>query len=63
MRVQVANVTKARTEVVNNSALLTHARYPLTYVILDLNPVWDQIVYIPGNPLLLFNGSLYADPL
>ncbi|KAI3622799.1 transmembrane protein [Moniliophthora roreri] len=35
VRVQVANVTKGRTEVVNN----------------NLNPVWDQIVYVPVHSL------------
>ncbi|KAF9458350.1 C2 domain-containing protein [Collybia nuda] len=35
MRVQVNNVTKGRTEVVNN----------------NLNPVWDQIVYVPVHSL------------
>ncbi|EGO02737.1 hypothetical protein SERLA73DRAFT_165692 [Serpula lacrymans var. lacrymans S7.3] len=35
VRVQVNNVTKARTEVVNN----------------NLNPVWDQIVYVPVHSL------------
>ncbi|KAF5375164.1 hypothetical protein D9758_000478 [Tetrapyrgos nigripes] len=35
VRVQVNNVTKGRTEVVNN----------------NLNPVWDQIVYIPVHSL------------
>ncbi|KAJ8084377.1 Tricalbin-2 [Marasmius tenuissimus] len=35
VRVQVNNVTKARTEVINN----------------NLNPVWDQIVYIPIHSL------------
>ncbi|KAG6814026.1 hypothetical protein H0H92_003876 [Tricholoma furcatifolium] len=37
VRVLVNNQIKARTEVVNNSA--------------DLNPVWDQIVYIPVHSL------------
>ncbi|THV06045.1 tricalbin [Dendrothele bispora CBS 962.96] len=35
VRVQINNVTKGRTEVVNN----------------NLNPVWDQIVYIPVHSL------------
>ncbi|TFK41292.1 C2 domain-containing protein [Crucibulum laeve] len=35
VRVQVRNVTKGRTEVVNN----------------NLNPVWDQIIYIPVHSL------------
>jgi Ca2+-dependent lipid-binding protein len=35
MRVQINNVTKGRTEVVNN----------------NLNPVWDQIIYIPVHSL------------
>ncbi|KAF8807280.1 transmembrane protein [Phlegmacium glaucopus] len=35
VRVQVQNVTKGRTEVVNN----------------NLNPVWDQIIYIPVHSL------------
>ncbi|KJA26087.1 hypothetical protein HYPSUDRAFT_133560, partial [Hypholoma sublateritium FD-334 SS-4] len=35
IRVQVQNVTKGRTEVVNN----------------NLNPVWDQIIYIPVHSL------------
>ncbi|KAH6917432.1 transmembrane protein [Coprinopsis sp. MPI-PUGE-AT-0042] len=35
VRVQVRNVTKGRTEVINN----------------NLNPVWDQIVYIPVHSL------------
>ncbi|KAJ3513052.1 hypothetical protein NLJ89_g3156 [Agrocybe chaxingu] len=35
VRVQVQNVTKARTEVINN----------------NLNPVWDQIIYIPVHSL------------
>ncbi|KAF8971456.1 C2 domain-containing protein [Flammula alnicola] len=35
VRVQVQNVTKGRTEVVNN----------------NLNPVWDQIIYIPVHTL------------
>lgn len=35
VRVQVRNVTKARTEVINN----------------NLNPVWDEIVYVPVHSL------------
>ncbi|KAG2023600.1 transmembrane protein [Coprinopsis cinerea AmutBmut pab1-1] len=35
VRVQVRNVTKGRTEVINN----------------NLNPVWDQIIYIPVHSL------------
>ncbi|KAF8905450.1 C2 domain-containing protein [Gymnopilus junonius] len=35
VRVQVRNVTKARTEVINN----------------NLNPIWDQIMYIPIHSL------------
>ncbi|KAF9535478.1 C2 domain-containing protein [Crepidotus variabilis] len=35
VRVQVQNVTKGRTEVINN----------------NLNPVWDQIIYIPVHSL------------
>ncbi|KAJ7225891.1 C2 domain-containing protein [Mycena pura] len=35
LRVQVGEVTKGRTEVINN----------------NLNPVWDEIIYIPGKTL------------
>ncbi|KDR84854.1 hypothetical protein GALMADRAFT_107257 [Galerina marginata CBS 339.88] len=35
LRVQVQNVTKGRTEVINN----------------NLNPVWDQIIYVPVHSL------------
>ena len=41
VRVQVNNVTKGRTEVINN----------------NLNPVWDQIIYIPGE-LASFHGNV-----
>lgn len=51
VRVQVRNVTKGRTEVINNSEFIS---FPCAVSFsdwrpADLNPVWDQIIYIPGK--------------
>ncbi|KAG6910551.1 hypothetical protein DXG01_009501 [Tephrocybe rancida] len=51
VKVLVNNELKARTEVVNNSmAPLPASGMPLTTSV-DLNPVWNQIVYIPVHSL------------
>ncbi len=45
----MANTTKGRTEVINNSKPLANGRlnhYLMSYP--DLSPVWDEIIYIPG---------------
>jgi hypothetical protein len=53
MRVQVNNVTKGRTEVVNNSQTYFYSFYfSYSRNFADLNPVWDQIIYVPGTYLL-----------
>jgi Ca2+-dependent lipid-binding protein len=50
VRVQVNNVTKGRTEVINNSTKDPSLDvFCLLIGLVDLNPVWDQIVYIPGK--------------
>jgi Ca2+-dependent lipid-binding protein len=50
VRVQVQNTTKGRTEVVNNSKAKLFWFDPSFHIInSDLNPVWDQIIYIPGK--------------
>lgn len=52
VRVQVQNVTKARTEVINNSSSYVSASHLYPNHIKfspDLNPIWDQIMYIPGK--------------
>jgi hypothetical protein len=48
----VNNITQARTEVVNNSTLTVVACLELlAYFSVDLNPVWDQIIYSPVHSL------------
>lgn len=50
VRVQVRNVTKGRTEVINNSrSIVSFYRSGANSSFTDLNPVWDQIIYIPGK--------------
>ena len=48
----VNNTTQARTEVVNNSTLLSVACLELlAYLLVDLNPEWNQIIYTPVHSL------------
>jgi Ca2+-dependent lipid-binding protein len=49
MRVQINNVTKGRTDVINNSMWsIVILSYQSDACTADLNPEWDQILYIPG---------------
>lgn len=55
---QVNNSTKGRTEVINNSEPPCVSVIVTLTVSLDLNPVWEQFVYIPGwNFLDTFSES------
>ena len=48
----VNNTTQARTEVVNNSTLLSVACLEFfAYLLVDLNPEWNQIIYTPVHSL------------
>ena len=50
VRVQINNITQGRTEVVNNSELFNSAcGFGYWNMETDLNPEWDQIIYIPGE--------------
>ena len=61
----VNNTTQARTEVVNNSTLtVSYLSGLLAYLSVDLNPVWDQIIYTPVHSLketLLFEVMDYQN--
>ncbi|EED81501.1 predicted protein [Postia placenta Mad-698-R] len=53
VRVQINNITQGRTEVINNSKcfLLTASVLTSDALCPDLNPEWDQIIYIPVHSL------------
>jgi hypothetical protein len=54
VRVQVNNVTKGRTEVVNNGmfTFLCSGGLVDDHNNTDLNPRWEQYVYIPGKYII-----------
>lgn len=54
----VNGVVRGRTEVINNGGLFTSFSANSSHNVIDLNPVWDEIIYIPGKIELKYSDII-----